>query len=130
MNLYDLTLDAEAKVATYRSVNIDEWIEAIDPILKAAGQCTIDRDKVDDITMSSSSLKIQTSYSVRCCAQTNDISIPMSILTADDPIRAATLYRLYNELTEAKQRMSAAQYELSKYTEKVALLEAEISSTV
>lgn len=130
MNLYDLTLDAEAKVATYRSVNIDEWIEAIDPILKAAGQCTIDRDKVDDITMSSSSLKIQTSYSVRCCAQTNDISIPMSILTADDPIRAATLYRLYNELTEAKQRMSAAQYELTKYTEKVALLEAEISSTV
>lgn len=128
MNLYDQTLAAESDVSTYRSANIDEWIAAIDPVLKAAGECAIGSDKVDGITVSAKTLTIRTSYSVRCCAQNNDMSLPISILTADNPIQAATRYRLGKELAEANTRLAAAQRALTEYTEKVANLEAELAA--
>ena len=128
MNLYDRTLAAESDVSTYRSANIDEWIAAIDPVLKAAGECAIGSDKVDDITVSAKKLTIRTSYSVRCCAQTNDMSLPISILEADNPIQAATRYRLGKELAEAKARLATTQRALTEYTEKVAALEAELAA--
>jgi len=128
MNLYDLTLAAESEVSTYRSADIDEWRAAIDPVLKAAGECAVGSDKVDDISLSANTLTIRTSYSVRCCAQTNSMSIPVSILKAENPVQAATRFRLGNELAEAKNRMAAAQRALTEYTEKVASLEAELAA--
>jgi hypothetical protein len=128
MNLYDQTLAAESEVSIYRSANISEWIEAIDPVLKAAGECSIGRDTVDDISVSETTLTIRTSYSVRCCPQNNDMSLPISVLKADNPIQAATHYRLGNELAEAKTSLSAAQRVLTENTKKVALLEAELAA--
>lgn len=128
MNLYDLTLAAESEVSTYRSADIDEWRAAIDPVLKAAGECVVGTDKVDDISVSAKTLTIRTSYSVRCCAQNNSMSIPVAILKAENPVQAATRYRLGNELVEAKNRMAAAQRALAESTEKVALLEAELAA--
>ena len=126
MNLYDLTLAAESKVSTYRSANIDEWCAAIDPVLKADGECVVGGDKVDDISVSESTLTIRTSYSVRCCAQTNDMSIPVDILKAGNPVQAATRYRISRELAEAKSRLAATQRDLAEYTERVTSLEAEL----
>ena len=128
MNLYDRTLAAESDVSTYRSANIDEWIAAIDPVLQAAGECAIGGDKVDDITVSAKTLAIRTSYSVRCCAQTNDMSLPISILEAENPIQAATRYRVGRELAEAKAHLATTQRALTEYTEKVASLEAELAA--
>ena len=129
MNLYDLTVAAEQDVSTYRSADIDEWRAAIDPVLKAAGECTVGNDKVDDITLSKNELRIRTSYSVRCCAQTNDMSLPISIVRSENPVQAATHYRVGKELSEAKSRLAAAQRSVTEYSEKVASLEAELAAS-
>ena len=128
MNLYEQTLAVESAVSTYRSANIDAWIEAIDPVLTAAGECAIGNDQVDDITVSEQTLTIRTSYSVRCCAQTNDMSLPIFILKANNPIQAATRYQISNELAESKTRLAAAQRAQTEYTEKVAALEAALAA--
>lgn len=125
MTLYDQTLVAESEVATYRSANIDDWIAVIDPVLKAAGECTIGSDKVDDVSVSADTVTINTSYSVRCCLQTNSMRIPVSILRADNPIQAATRYRLDMEIADAKNRLASAHRTVTEYSEKVVLLEAE-----
>lgn len=129
MNLYDLTVAAEQDVSTYRSADIDEWRAAIDPVLKAAGECAVGNDKVDDITLTKTELRIRTSYSVRCCAQTNDMSLPISIIRAENPVQAATHYRVGKELLDAKSRLAAAQRSVTEYSEKVASLEAELAAS-
>lgn len=128
MNLYDLTVAAEQDVSTYRSADIDEWRAAIDPVLKAAGECAVGNDKVDDITLAKNELRIRTSYSVRCCAQTNDMSLPLEIVKAENPVQAATRYRVGKELVEARNRLASAQRSVTEYSEKVALLEAELAA--
>jgi hypothetical protein len=97
-------------------------------VLKAAGECAIGHDTVDDITVSKAMLTIRKSYSVRCCAQTDDMSLPISILKAENPIQEATRYRLSKELVEAKTSLSAAQRALTENTKKVGLLEAELAA--
>jgi len=128
MNLYDLTVAAEQQVSTYCSANIDEWRDAIDPVLEAAGECTIGKDHVDDITVSEDEISIRTSYSVRCCEQSNDMSVPLSIVKAENPIQAANRYRVGNELEDARSRLAAAQRFVVEYSEKVASLTVELST--
>ena len=62
MNLYELTIEAESNVSRYRHADIDEWCKAIDPVLKAAGKCNIDKDTVTDITIATDFVYIRTEY--------------------------------------------------------------------
>jgi hypothetical protein len=113
MNLYELTVAAEAEFSTYRHADIDDWIEAIDPVLEAYGESMMGSDKVEDITLTDDSLNIRTSYSVRCCSQSNEISIPVSILKADDPVRAAIASRAKTPVSDTIQ-IPLAEYEKLK----------------
>lgn len=128
MSLHDLTVAAEQEFATYRDANIDEWRAAIDPVLKAAGECVIGNDKVDDIEVSAKEIRIRASYSVRCCAQTNDMRLPAFIVKSENPVQAATRYRIDKELSVAKSRLAAAQRSVIEHSEKVTSLEAELAT--
>ena len=126
MSLLNLTFEAAKEVSTYRSPDLSAWRAAIDPVLIAAGLTTIGSDCVEDIEIGEDTLYIRTSYSVRCCAQTNDIRIPVFILETNNPVQAATLYRLGNELKDARSRLASAQRNVVEYSEKVAVLEASV----
>jgi hypothetical protein len=69
------------------------------------GECTIGNDKIEQLYLSNDSLEIRTSYSVRCCAQENDMSIPLSVLEADNPIKKARETFLTKELAEAEYQV-------------------------
>jgi hypothetical protein len=123
MNLYELTLAAESEVSMYRNADIDKWIMEIDPVFRAAGVCTIGTDKVEDITVSATTLTVRTSYSVRCCSQTQHICLPIQILKEDKPIQAAMRYKLEKALSDAKDCLESAKRSVSEYTEKVSTLQ-------
>lgn len=128
MTLYEMTVAAESALAIYKHPNLDDWIAAIDPVLKAAGEFTIGRDTVADISISNQTLTIETHYSVRGCAQANSICIPLSVIQAENPLQAATGYRLNCELTEARANQANARNALEVYTNTVDTLEAQLSA--
>lgn len=121
MNLYDLTIEASSQVETYKYPDLDEWRAAIDPVLSAANVPTVGADCVESIYLDSRELYITTSYSVRCCDQTNNIRIPINILKDADPIKAAHRYRLTNAIANTKM-------DISLLAKKLANLEAEFES--
>ena len=125
MNLYELTLDAELQVDTYKNPEIDEWRAAIDPILQAAGQPIVGIDSVDFINLNTIELSITTSYSVRCCDQTNTIRIPLNILKAANPIKAANLFRLNKLIAKAKSDILNAERTIETQTKTLETLAAE-----
>lgn len=129
MNLYDLTVAAEQDVSTYRSADIEEWRAAIDPVLKAAGEHVVGKDSVDDIALTDTELRIIASYSVRCCDQTRYMRLPIYIVMAENPVRAATHYRVGKELSEAKSRLAAAQRAVTECSAKVSALEVELAAS-
>lgn len=126
MNLYELTLAAEYEVSTYRSASLDDWIKQIDPVLEAAGEYQIGSDKVESLTVMHDEVSIYTSYYVRGKCQTNEICLPTSIIKAEFPVKAATLYRINKELKDAKLRLATTQRLLAQQAEKVAALETEL----
>ena len=113
MSLYAMACAAEKEINTYRHADIDKWAKAIDPVLEAASECTIGNDCVEDIQVSDTELSIRTSYSVRCCAQNNDMTLPIIILESADPILAATKYRLERELSNTRHEFKLAQDRLA-----------------
>lgn len=126
--LYQRTLDAALNVRTYKNADIDDWIAEIDPILKAAGECVIGRDKVESILVSDKDVSIETSYSVRCCDQSNEMSIPLHILNSDDPAKAANKFRIESELKNVMHQKSCAQKTIEACLEKEKILQSELDS--
>ena len=125
MNLYELTLNAESQVEIYKNPDIDEWRVAIDPVLRAVGQPTVGQDTVESICLDRSELSITTSYSVRCCDQTNYIRLPLNILKAEDPVKAANLFRLKNAIETVKLDILHAERMIYKRKETLEALSAE-----
>lgn len=113
MNLLSLTEDAESAVATYRNPNISAWIDVIDPVLHAAGLPCIGRDSVQSIDITEQDLTVTTAYCVRGCSDTSTISLPLFVLRAADPVKAATRHRLETARGEARQRTEAARRALA-----------------
>ena len=108
MNLIELSEDAESKIAMYRYPDLSEWVSAIDPILEAAGECSIGRDHIESIYLSKTGLNISTSFSSRCCEMSNTMFIPMAILTAENPIRFAKLRKLEGKIRSSEYALEQA----------------------
>lgn len=125
MNLLELTNHAIEQVDKFRSPDIDEWIRHIDPILKAAGQCTIRGDDVDSIFMARGYIVIETSYTTRGCQQNNRMELSLDILNADDPIKAANRYRLEQEINHTEFELQASQSKTKRLEAKLVELNAE-----
>ena len=128
MNLVDLTLEAASAVTHLRKPNLDDWLKAIDPVLEAAGEPSIGRNTIEDIKVSDLTVEICTSYSVRGCDQSTNVRLPVAILIADNPIQAATRYKLSNALTEAKSRLKTAQNAVQLHSAEVEKLEASLAA--
>jgi hypothetical protein len=128
MNLYDLTLAAQSAVNTYRNPDIVDWIIAIDPVLTAAGQGSIGTDTVQEIEVSNHSVTIRTAYTVRGCDDTAEMTLPLTVVNAEDPLKEAHRYQLTEALAVAKHQAADAQRTLNRSTERVTELEAELAA--
>lgn len=125
MNLYEMTRAAASEVAHVRNPNLDAWRAAIDEVLIAAGDCTVGKDKIESLTVSDSMLQITTSYVLRGCEMENDISIPIEVVMAENPVKAANLFRVDNLLRDAKTELETAVNRVSSLSAEIRALEKE-----
>ena len=113
-NLYELTEDASSSLNIYKNPDIDEWKEEIDKVLEELGEATIGYDKVENIHFDKNDVKITTSYSVRCCPCSNDMTIPLEVLLDKEPIKKAKYVYQQKELEKAEYQVKRATEELNK----------------
>lgn len=111
--------DAIDAVDKYKHPDLDEFIENIDPILEALGEGKCSRDKIESISIYDGYLKIDTSYSVRCCSQTGEYRCPMQIINSNNPILDAQLWKRKEEIKEAKRDILEIEKELKEAKEKL-----------
>lgn len=113
-NLYELTEDASSSLNIYKNPDIDEWKEEIDKVLKELGEAKIGYDKVENIHFDKNDIRITTSYSVRCCPCSNDMTIPLEVLLDKEPIKKAKYVYQQKELEKAEYQVKRATEELNK----------------
>lgn len=108
MKLYELTEDAISQFNYYKQPDIDEWQKQIDNILSILNQSIIGGDKLEALYFTNDTLEIRTSYSIRCCECSNDMSVPISILKDCDPVKKANQFYWSKELDKAQHDVSSA----------------------
>ena len=106
--LIDLIEEAASRIDTYKHPNLDAFRAAVDPILSALGECTVGGDRVESVGIDRSYVYITTWQSCRGCSNTNDLTIPIAIIEAEDPVRAATEHTLRAKLTKAVEELNYA----------------------
>ena len=116
MNLYDETLEVISLFDTYKSPNVDDWITKIDILLSEMHLSTIGSDHISNIYMDKNNLEITTEYSLRGCACSDDISIPIYILKADNYLLEGKKYYLSKMINENTFRYNSALKNLDSAT--------------
>jgi len=128
--LRELINEATEAIETYKHPDVDEVQGKLHDILTAAKIGGINRDHLTSLDIYSDYLHIRTEWSARGCAQSSDYRIPMSIIDAEDPIKAATIYGINKRLTEAKNNLSSARASVERNEKQVAELNAELEAAM
>ena len=115
--LYEIIRDAHQAVDEYKNPDLDEFRKAVDPVLAALGQATVDGDHVESIYAHKEYFQITTTYSCLGCSNSNTHTIPMDIVNAVDPVRAATEKTLRAKLTKAIGELNYARARIPKFEE-------------
>lgn len=128
MMLYELTREAQAKVAAERQPAIKAWADVIDPVLAAAGENAIGSDTVERITLTDDELVIETSYVSQGCRDEEVITLPLWVLTSDKPTEAANRYRLAEALLSVRAAVLQKQQEFNDLQQELEQLQSELAS--
>lgn len=112
----------------YKHPDTEEFRKAIDPILKAGGLTTIGNDCIESVDTRNGMLYITTSWSCRGCSNSSDIRLPLHLLDATDPIKAATIWGLKGKIEGARQKMAEHQGQANWYQKQMNDLQAQLAS--
>lgn len=104
--LREIWSDAEDQIGVYRDPDLTTFENAINPILIALGEGSTEHEKITSITTGKDLsgkevFRISTEYTVRSCRQTEDYTIPASIIDSAAPRLAAEVYALEKKLRAA-----------------------------
>ena len=128
--LRELINEATEAIDTYKHPDVDEVQGKLHDILQAAELGGINRDHMTGLDIYGDHLHIRTEWSARGCAQSSDYRIPMSIIDAEDPIKAAKLYGINKKLTEAKNELAYARSSVERGEKRVAELNAKLEEAM
>ena len=117
MTLYEKFQKAQSDVRLYKNPDIRDFQSELDNVLEAAGLETTFGDKIEYIDSDNENIYIGTSYSVRCCDQTNTITVPLFLIEAPDPLKAAFEYKRKQKITSLKNAIDQTEKEIKKSQE-------------
>ena len=100
---------ADMLLQTYRSPDLEDVLTLLDTVLQAAELGSIQYESVVRIQVQRQSVRIDTEWSVRCCAQTSTYELPRSIVEAEDPAGAAQYWAREQKLAKAHDCVERAQ---------------------
>lgn len=126
MTLLDKIRDAEHQIVTYKHPNIDEVRKIFNDILDAMGGGGPGNDSITSLYIHDNCVTFNTEYWVRGCHCGNDYTIPMDILEAEDPIKAAKLYHIEKRIIECNQAIAGAEFTLRSKREQLVGLNLEL----
>ena len=128
MTNLEIIHDAASKLSVYRNPTIDEAEELIDTILSSADLGSIQHEAVESIDIQDEVVIINTSYSIRGCADTSYYVFPTSLLLEDDVERAATRYGKQLKLDELENNLSYLKREVASKEAAIARLQADLAA--
>lgn len=102
-----------------RAPNTEEARLLLNTFFEAAGLPTIENEKITAIRFSAKSLEVETYYSVRSCDMDNLYEIPISIIDAPDPLRAARHFKLRTQRDECLWKRQEIERTLHELTAKL-----------
>jgi hypothetical protein len=123
-NIYDFTIETIKLFEENNRHDLIEWIETINPILKAAGKSYLDFDyEITHLSISREfeSLHVSYTFVARGCDCDGDVILPIRILKENDPIKAANIFNLERILSRNK-------YELKRLNEMMKEVEKNIAN--
>jgi hypothetical protein len=115
--LLEIIQTAANQIDTYRHPDLQLFQAAVDPVLAALGESTIDSDSVESIYVGHKYVRITTSYYCRGCHNTSDSTIPMEIVEAADPVKAATEHVLRSKVAQADAELKIARDRIPRLEE-------------
>jgi flagellar biosynthesis chaperone FliJ len=124
--LKDLIAQAQSDMEMYKRPNVDECQKRLSEILVAAGKASITRDTMERLEQFGDWLHITTSWSSRCCDQSEVYILPMSIIEAEDPIREATIWNLNEKISNAQSALDTARNNVIHHQQSLATYKAEL----
>jgi len=116
-DLLELIENAQYQIKKYKSPDVSEVQDRLDEILKAGSLGGISWDKLESLDIYNDNLHINTSYEVRCCAQTGHFEIPMFVIKADNPIAEIKAWARKQKVDTAKLEVERAEVKLKKVKE-------------
>jgi hypothetical protein len=118
---------ASSRISTYRSPDIDDARALLNKILGAADLGGIgDYDKISSIDFYGDQVVIDTQWMARQCNQTSTYRFPEFILDAADPVKAATIWGLEQQINEQNIKLAEAQSRVTWCTNELTKLNAKL----
>ena len=137
MNIRCIIDAAIEQIETCRTPDIDEAQALINSILQAANLGTTGKNRIERMRFRSGFLDVRSCYAGQRCDMSRDFHIPVAIIDADDPIKAASRWAVEKELKEARndakhaeERLHLARERLQRATNAMHALDACESETV
>jgi hypothetical protein len=124
--LKELIEKASDDISTFKYPNIDECQSSLSKILTAAGYGSIVNDKIESLDIRKGILRIETTWYARGCSNSSDYDIPMSVIEAEDPIKAATIWGLTERINKAEHELANAQRSVIYAQETLTKLNSEL----
>ena len=104
--LMELIEKAQSDLATYKHPNISEVQNRLYEII-GHGKALVS-DPIESISVYDDYVEFTGVWSTRGCLQYQDYSIPMSVITAEDPVKAMRIYDAKKNVTNAYAAVGSA----------------------
>lgn len=130
MTLQELIDKAINDIDEYRHPDVDDVQNRLHEILQAAKVGSINQDHLESLSIHNGMLYIRVTWTCRGCDQSADYEIPMAVIEAPDPVRAAAIWGSSNRLEEAKRNLRSAQASVERYAEALGKCQAEHDALV
>lgn len=128
MNYRELIEDASSQLSTYRSPDIDEAEEFLDQLLKTTGLGSVKYEHIESIDIYGDEVHVETTWSARGCPSNSSYQFPVSLLDAENPLKAAKIWGLKKKIDEeTSERNRYASY-VSSADERIIKLRIELEA--
>lgn len=126
VNVRQLIEQAAMDVDTFKCPSIDEAQKVLHEIIRAMDKGGVQGDTITSIVITEDEVYINSEWYARGCHSTSNYSFPASILDAEDPVKAATIYGLEEHLKEAKTKLARAKAEVVHAEKQVELYKTKL----
>jgi hypothetical protein len=129
MSLRELIGKAQQDLETYRPPDVKDCHAELSKVLEAAGFGHIEDERIESINEYAGMCRIETSrVTARGCHDFDLYELPSSIIDAEDPIRAAAIWELEQEIKKHERALTNQYLAITEHVQKINELRAQLQA--